>query len=227
MKIVKMLSFSLMLAAVLSAGCATAKKNLSYSPDWGDVTRINRPVVGVLLPVSDQRANTRVYPKQIIIRTNHGGYKSYDINDRPVDEVFGEAFSAEIEKMGVKLIHPADMEGPLDKESAEGMKKALNAKYPDAGVAFGVNIKEFVATSQRKLFRDQVKITADIELYTLDLGTGDIGSSEFTTEWVDALYSADHNYMVEQLDKALANLVLKGVRDNMTMRDMLVKIANR
>ena len=227
MKISKLFAFSLIIAAIALTGCASTRRNISYDPTWGDVTRINMPVIGVLVPVSDQRTNTRVYPKQIIIHTNRGGEKTFDINDRSVDEVIGEAFKAEIERMGVKLTMATDIVPPLDKKTSGDMKKELNEKYPDAAIAFGVNIKDFIATSQRKFFDDEVKITAEIEFNMLDLKTGDFITSDYKTEWADTVMSAKHNYMVDQLDKAILTLIQKNIRDNMTLRDTLVKIANQ
>jgi len=215
------------IAAVMFSGCASSRKNISYDPDWGEVKRMDKAVSAVLIPVVDLRENTKTYPKQVIIHTDYSGNVSYDINDRAVDEVIQEAIVAELEKLGVKLIEVKGINGPVDKDSADRIRKRVAEDHPDAKVAFGANIKDFIATSQRTMFANNVKVSASLEFYVMDMETGTLAWSDYKTEFEDTVATAEHNYMIAQLNKALVNLMQKSIRDNDALKETLLKASKR
>jgi hypothetical protein len=217
----------LILALILSTGCSAARNNLVYEPAGGSGLKLARPVTGALIPLADLRDQAKSYPKQVIVQTDMSGNVSYDINDRTVSEVLDGAAGAELTTLGVKLIKVEGIEGPLDKETAERIKTRLAAAYPDVKVAFGGKIKEFIATSKRNLITNNVHVAAWLQFYVLDVEKGSLLWSDYKTEWDDVKASADHNYMIEQLDLATVNLIQKSILDNESMKDLLVKVSNR
>jgi len=214
-------------ALLLLSGCASSRKDISYNPGWGESNKLAKPVKGVVIPLEDMREYARTYPKQVIIQTDYSGNVSSDINDRAVDELVEDALKGELERIGVKVIPVKGVNGPLDKETADSIKKRITAEYPGAQVAFGARIKDFTATSKRTLIAHNVHVVGWMEFYVLDMGTGDLVWSDFKTEWEDTVASSDHNYMIGQLEQALKNLMEKSVRENTPMRDLLSKITNR
>lgn len=222
---IRLLSVALMLllALLMTAGCSETRENLVYTPAGG-AQRLEGPVTGALIPLVDVREQAKVYPKQVIMYTDYSGNVSYDINDRTVADVLNDALSRDLSDMGVKLVQTG-VSGPLDRDSAAGIRSKIAASYPDVKVAFGGRIKEFMAKSVRKTLTTDVHVSAALQFYILDMQSGDVYWSDYKTEWNDVKASVDHNYMIEQLDQAIANL-MKNVRDNQSMRDLLKKKAS-
>lgn len=209
------------------AGCASERMNITYNASAGDVEKLPKPVTAAIIPVVDARESTKVYPKQVIEHTSYRGDVTYDINDRTVEEVFTDALSADLARLGVKLVDVKGIDGPLDKETYSRIDKRLKAEYPGIQVAFGARVTDFMATAKNNLVTEKVHVTAAMQFYVLDVSTGELLWSDYKTEWDDTVASANHNYMIEQLDQALANLMQKSVRDNTSLRDLLIKISSR
>jgi hypothetical protein len=140
--------------------------------------------------------------------------------------VVTDALSTELTAMGVKLVK-SGIEGPLDKDSAQAIRQKLLKENPDVQVAIGGKVVDFLASSKKGAITTRVNVAAGMQLYTLDVKTGDLIWSDYKTDWEDSVVSADHNYMIQQLDKALEDLMVKGVRDNKSLRDDLSRISNR
>jgi hypothetical protein len=230
MSIKKSPGITLLLLTLLvfaAMGCSTTRNNLAYDPTAGSELKLGKQVTGALIPLSDEREQAKSYPKQVIVQTDYSGNVSYDINDRTVADVLNSAVSTELSMLGVKLIKVEGVEGPLDKKTVEGIRTKLASAYPEAKVGFGGVIKEFIATSKRNLIAHNVHVTAWLQFYVLDIETGDLLWSDYKTEWDDVAGAADHNYMIDQLDLAVVNLMQKSVRDNESMKDLLVKVSNR
>ena len=208
------------------SGCASERNNIAYRPDFTGVKKLARPVTGVIVPIADMREKTRAYPKQVIMQTSYGGEITYDINDRTVSEVVTDALSTELAAMGVNLVK-SGIEGPLDKDTAQSIRQKLAKERPDVQVAIGGKVSDFLATSKKGAVTTRVYVTAGMQLYTLDVKTGDLIWSEYKTDWEDSVMSADHNYMIKQLDKALEELMKKGVRENKSLREDLTRISGQ
>lgn len=219
-------SIVLISIAIIFAGCSTTRMNISYNAGRGDVAVIPKPVVGTLLPVVDAREGTRTYPKQVIKHTDYDGEVSYEINDRDVEDVFRDSLEAELGRLGIKMVR-TQLKTPLDRESAAEVRKELMAKYPDVQVAFGAKVLQFMADSKKTLIGDDVHVSGSIQFYVLDVKTGDVLWSDYKTDWDNKVASANRNKMIRQLDKALSSLMQKSVRDNLSLRDLLVKMPNR
>ena len=211
---------------IIFAGCSTTRTNISYDAGQGEVAMIPKPVVGTLLPVVDAREGTRTYPKQVIRHTDYSGEVSYEINDKDVEDVFRDSLEAELGRLGIKMVR-TQLKTPLDKESAAEVRKELMDKYPDVQVAFGAKVLQFMADSKKTLVGNDVHVSGWIQFYVLDVKTGDVLWSDYKTEWDNKLASADRNKMIKQLDDALSSLMQKSVRDNLSLRDLLVKISSR
>ena len=128
--------------------------------------------------------------------------------------------------MGVYLVK-SGIEGPLDKDTAQSIRQKLAKERPDVQVAIGGKVSDFLATSKKGAVTTRVYVTAGMQLYTLDVKTGDLIWSEYKTDWEDSVMSADHNYMIRQLDKALEELMKKGVRENKSLKDDLSRISGQ
>jgi len=226
-KIVGVFTVILALAAFMTTGCTAARENLVYSPIGGGGQKLDKPVKAALIPIADVREQTKAYPKQVIVQTDYSGNVSHDINDRTVDEVINGAVSSELRGLGLELVKVEGIEAQLDKDSSERIKARLTEAYPGVQVAFGGNIKDFMATSQRTLIANNIHVTASLQFYVLDVETGDLLWSDYKTEWDDVVASADHNYMIGQLNQAIVNLMQKSIRDNESMKALLMKVANR
>jgi hypothetical protein len=223
----KLLQFTILISlAIVFGGCATARTNISYDAGQGQVAMIPKPVVGTLLPVVDGRQGTRPYPKQVIKHTDYDGEVHYEINDRDVEDVFRDSLEAELGRLGVKMVR-TQLKTPLDKATAAEVRKELMEQYPSVQVAFGAKVLDFMADSQKTLIGNDVHVSGWLQFYVLDVKTGDVLWSDYKTQWDDKVASADRNKMIEQLDNALASLMQKSVRDNLSLRDLLVKTANR
>ncbi|MGA2193044.1 MAG: hypothetical protein ABSG42_06685 [Nitrospirota bacterium] len=219
--------FLCLLAVLLLAGCASSRLNISYNASEGQITALDRPVTGTIIPLADTRENTRAYPKEVIAHTDYSGNVTYEINDKTVEEVFDDALAAELSRMGVRLVKVSGIDGPLDRETASEIAKKLRAEYPDVQVAFGGRIKDFMAKSQRTLIANDVHVTGWMQFYVLDVKTGNLLWSDYNTQWDEKLGTYDRDKMIERLNDALASLIHKSVRDNMSLRDLLVKISQR
>lgn len=214
-----------MLAGV--TGCASSlRTNLEYLPAGDNPSRVGVHLKGVVVPAADVRLNAGVYPKQIILQESYTGDKTYDINDKAVDVVFDGALATELARLGVPATIASGI-GPLDKTTKEAVRKRLMESYPDVNVAFGLKIKEFFADTKRGLVSTDVKVKSSMEFYALDVETGELFWSEYATDWDDTVVSADRDYLIGQLDDVLSNLMSKAVKDNLTLRDALVRIGSR
>ena len=223
----KFLVIIIAVAAVMLSACASQRMNLSYDASQGEVQKLPKPVTGAIIPLEDAREKTQIYPKQVIKQTSYTGQVTYDINDRSVEDVMNNALAAELGNLGVKAVETEGIKGPLDKETADRIRKRVMAEYPDVQVAFGGRITDFMASSTRTLVANKVHVVAAMQFYVLDVKTGDLLWSDYKTEWDDTVESVSHNYMIGQLNKALAALMHKTVRDNTSLRDLLVKISGR
>jgi PBP1b-binding outer membrane lipoprotein LpoB len=212
--------------AIIFTGCASTRTNISYDASQGQVAMIPKPVVGTLLPVVDEREGTQTYPKQVIKHTDYSGEVRYEINDKDVEDVFRDSLEAELGRLGVKMVR-TQMKTPLDKATAAEVRRELMEQYPSVKVAFGAKVLDFMANSQKTLIGNDVHVSGWLQFYVLDVKTGDVLWSDYKTEWTDKVASADRNKMINQLDNALSDLMQKSVRDNLSLRDLLVKIANR
>lgn len=208
-------------------GCASTRSNIEYIPAGESPSRIGVPVKGVVIHSDDARPNAKVYPKQIILQTSYSGDKTFDINDRAIDAVFDDAVTSELSRLGVSVSIAKDIDGPLDKTTKDRIRKAVMAQYPGVKVAFGLKIKDFFATTERKLVTTNVEVNSSIEFYALDVETGELFWSEYASEWEDTVVSADREYLIGQLDDVLSNLMKKAVKENLTLRDALVRIGSR
>lgn len=218
----------LALAIPVLAGCAVDRTNVRYAPPSGpNPGKLSVSVRGAVIPAADLRDKTKIYPKQIILYTGYYDDKTYDINDKGVDALFDEALKSELNRLGVGIVDIEGIDGPLDKESRDRIRARISSEYPDAQVAVGITVKEFFAETKRNFFSTDAKVKTGIELYALDLQTGEILRTEYGTTWEDTLISADREYLVDKLNEALEELMKKVVRDNMQLRDMLVKVGSR
>lgn len=218
------------IAAVMlfaASGCASTRKNLSYEASSGSMEEIAKPVTASLIPPVDLRDGMKPYPKQIIIQRSFRGDITYEINDRTVDDVFAEALTQELRRLGLNVVVAPGIAGPLDKDSAENIRKILVSRYPDMPLAFGAKITDFIAESQRTIVTTDVKIKASLQLYILDVQTGELLWSDSRSDWSDTVASADRNDLVEKLNQALSSLIHKTVRDNKSLRELLNKISSR
>jgi hypothetical protein len=220
---IKLLAMCVAVTGIIASGCATARTNISYDSSKGNISRLERPVKGVIVSVVDAREKTRAYPKQVIEHVDYSGNVTHDINDRTVEEVFTDALTDEFRREGVTLVRLESPVGPLDRESADSVRKTIEEKYPDIQVAFGAKVIEFMASSRRTLVSNKAHVTGWMQLYVLDMKTGDLLWSDYKTEWDDTLVSADRNKMIEELNDALSDLMHKSIRNNMSLRDLLVK----
>jgi len=211
----------------VSSGCSSARMNLAYDASQGVVKKIPKPVTAALIPVADVREGMMSYPKQVIVQKSYGGDLTYEINDRTVDDVFTDALTQELKALGVNIASTPGINGPLDKDTAEDVRKLLASRYPDVMVAFGAKVTDFLAESQRSVVTTNVKLKASLQFYILDVKTGELLWSDTRSDWNNTVASADRDYMIEQLDQALSSLMHKTVRDNMSLRDLLVKISSR
>ncbi len=208
------------------SGCAGERLNVSYNANQGQVTMIPKPVIGTLLTVVDARQGTQTYPKQIIKRTDYSGNVRYEINDKTVSDVFRDSIEAELGRLGVKMVRTG-LATPLDRQSAAKVRKELMEQYPDVQVAFGAKVMDFMADSRRNLVGSHVKVTGSFKLYVLDVKTGDVLWSDYKAQSENKLTTSDRNKLIKRLDKALAKLINKGILDNQSLRDLLVKISSR
>ncbi len=208
------------------SGCASERLNVSYDANQGQVTMIPKPVIGTLLPVMDARQGTQAYPKQVIKRTDYSGNVRYEINDRTVEDVFRDAIEMELGRLGVKMVRTG-LPTPLDRQNAEKVRKELMEQYPDVQVAFGAKVMDFMADSRKKLVGNHVKVTGSLKLYVLDVKTGDVLWSDYKAESENKITTSDRNKLIKRLDKVLAKLINKGIRDNQSLRDLLVKVSSR
>jgi len=216
-----------LLFLVLVTGCASQRTNVAYVPASGGVDRLITPVNGVLLPVEDVREQARIYPKQIIVQKSYSGSVTNDINDMDVSDVFADAYKTEIAGIGVRLLTDTGITTPLDRETAVKLGAKLRKDYPDVRAAFGVKVTDFVAESERTLVTTNVHIHAGVQFYVLDVRTGELVWSDYRTDWDNTVASAGREYMIDQLNQALTNLMQKSVRENSSLRDSLVKASNR
>ena len=222
----KLFVLALAVAALMMSACASQRMNLSYDASQGEVQQLPKPVTGAVIPLEDVRKDI-TYPKQVIKQTSYNGDVTYDINDKSVEDVMDDALVSELGRMGVKAVKTEGIQGPLDKETADRIRKRLAAEYPDVQVAFGGRITDFMASSTRTLVTDKVHVVAAIQFYVLDVKTGDLLWSDYKAEWDNTVASVNHDYMIKQLNEALTALMHKTIRDNTSLRDLLVKISNR
>ena len=222
----KLFVLALAVAALMMSACASQRMNLSYDASQGEVQQLPKTVTGAVIPLEDVRKDI-TYPKQVIKQTSYNGDVTYDINDKSVEDVMDDALVSELGRMGVKAVRTEGIQGPLDKETADRIRKRLAAEYPDVQVAFGGRITDFMASSTRTLVTDKVHIVAAIQFYVLDVKTGDLLWSDYKAEWDNTVASVNHDYMIKQLNEALTALMHKTIRDNTSLRDLLVKISNR
>jgi len=214
-------------AASILAGCGGVRKNIAYFPSGQTSAKLPRSVKVVLLPVVDARESARIYPKQIISHTSYYGEKTFDINDKPVEEVFGEALAAELYNLGAVIERAETVDVSLDKENKDRAWERLRSTYPDAGLAVGMKVVKFMAYSQRNLLSTDVRFTAAVQLNVMDLSSGKLLWADFKTEKTDTVLSADRNYMVEELSGVMSDVMKKAVKDNLTLRDALVGSSGR
>lgn len=229
MRLFKLLSLTLALTAVLASGCASTRNNIAYKPATGAGTPLPLSVKGTIISVTDAREQVKTYTKQVIKETDYSGDVSFDINDRTVDEVFTDALQVELGRLGVNLVRVQDIPGPLDKETADNIRKKLQADYPSIKVAFGAKVNEFMAESRRGLVTKEVKVKASMQFFVLDVETGDTIWSDFNSDFNDTVApsTADHNYMVGKLGELLTDLMARGVKDNKQLKEFLMKTATR
>jgi PBP1b-binding outer membrane lipoprotein LpoB len=209
------------------SGCSSTRKNLVYDVSRGNVKEIPNSVMATLIPPVDIREGMMTYPKQIIVQKSYRGDTTYEINDRTVEDVFAEALAQELKRSGVDVVATPGIAGPLDRDTAENVRKILASRSPEMKLAFGAKITDFLAESQRSVVTTKVKVKASLQLYILDVKTGELLWSDSRSDWSDTVASADRNYMVEQLNQALSSLIHKTVRDNVSLRELLIKISNR
>jgi len=210
-----------------ASGCSSTRMNLAYKASIGEVKKISNPVTAMLIPVVDNREGMMAYPKQVIVQKSYSGDLTYEINDRTVEDVFEEALVQELKRLGVDVVTTPGIAGPLDRDSADKVRKMLVSGYPDVQIAFGAKVTDFLAESQRTVVSTDITLKASLQLYILDVKTGELLWSDSRADWSKTVVSADRDYMIEQLNQALSNLIHKTVRDNMSLRDLLVKISNR
>ncbi len=222
----KLFVLALAIAALMMSACASQRMNLSYDASQGEAQALPKPVTGAIIPLADVRKGI-TYPKEVIKQTSYNGEVTYDINDKSVEDVMDDALVAELGRIGVKAVKVEGIQGPLDKETADRIRKRLAAEYPDVKVAFGGRITDFMASSTRTLVTDKVHVVAAMQFYVLDVKTGDLLWSDYKAEWDNTVASINHNYMIKQLNEALTALMHKTIRDNTSLRDLLVKISNR
>jgi len=214
-----------MFMTLLLAGCGGVRKNITYFPAPGDSARLAKQIKVAVLPVIDDRENARVYPKQIISHTSYSGERSFDINDTPVEEVFRDALSVELYNLGVGVVN-ADVGMGLDKTTSDRVRELVHEKYPEARVAVGMKVTDFMGSSQSGLVTKDVRFSAALSLYVLDVASGNLVWGDYKAEQTDTVATADRNYMVEELDGVLTDIMKKAVRENMSLRDALVKASN-
>ncbi len=225
---IRTLVFTIFAVFLLAAsGCSSTRMNLAYDASRGEVKRISRPVTATLIPVVDAREGIKTYPKQVIVQKSYGGDLTYEINDRTVDDVFTDALTQELKRMGLDVVSAPGIAGPLDRDSADNVRKQLISRYPDVRLAFGAKITDFIAESKREVVTTDVDLKAALQFYILDVKTGELLWSDSRSDWSNTVASADRDYMVEQLNQALSSLIHKTVRDNASLRELLVKISNR
>lgn len=222
----KLFVLALAVAALMMSACASQRMNLSYDASQGEVQQLPKTVTGAVIPLEDVRKDI-TYPKQVIKQTSYNGDVTYDINDKSVEDVMDDALVSELGRMGVKAVRTEGIQGPLDKDTADRIRKRLAAEYPDVQVAFGGRITDFMASSTRTLVTDKVHVVAAIQFYVLDVKTGDLLWSDYKAEWDNTVASVNHDYMIKQLNEALTALMHKTIRDNTSLRDLLVKISSR
>jgi len=213
---------TLAVAAILTAGCSAGMQNLTYGRGWGQVARLNYPVVAAVIPAADERPDAKTYPKQVIKNVNYSDEVEYEINDRTVSDVLDHALSEELRQHGATVVVPDGVRGPLDKSTFEDVKARLQRDYPDVQAAVGYEILDFMATSKRNLLSYDITISARVRFYAMDVSTGKIVNMEYNTEWTDWTLTLDRDYMIKQLDKALVDIMKNTVRDNLALRDLLV-----
>lgn len=211
------------LFASVLAGCGGVRKNVVYFPSGDAPAKLSGSVKALLLPVVDARESARIYPKQIISHTSYYGEKSFDINNKPVDEVFGDALAVELYNLGVGLVRAEDIDVPLDKANKDRVGELVRQKYPDARVVIGMRVTEFMAYSKRNLLSTDVRFTAAVELNVLDVTRGELLWADYKTEKTDTVVSADRNYMVEELSAVMSDVMKKAVKNNLSLRDALVR----
>ncbi|MBI5190060.1 MAG: hypothetical protein HZA22_05255 [Nitrospirae bacterium] len=229
MKIFKLLSLTLALTAILASGCASSRNNIVYTPPTGAGAPLPLAVKGTIISVTDAREQVKTYTKQVIKETDYSGNARYDINDRTVEDVFTYALQAELGRLGVNLVSVQGVPGPLTKETAEDIRKKLQAYYPNVKVAFGAKVNEFMAESRRGLVTKEVNVKASMHFFVLDVETGDTVWSDFQSDFNDTVApsTADHNYMVGKLGELLTDLMARGVKDNSQLKEFLMKTATR
>lgn len=218
------------IAAVMlfaASGCASTRKNLAYDASRGNVKAIDNPVMATLIPPVDRREGMMSYPKQIIVQKSYRGDITYEINDRTVEDVFTDALTQELKMLGVKVLAVPGIAGPLDRDTSANIGKIITSRYPDMPIAFGAKITDFLAESHWSVVTTKVKVKASLQLYILDVKTGELLWSDTRADWSDTVAFADRNYLVEQLNQALSSLIHKTVRDNASLRELLIKISNR
>ncbi len=226
MKLKVAVATALISLAFVFSGCAGERMNVSYDANQGQVTMIPKPLIGTLLPVVDERQGTQAYPKQVIKRTDYSGNVRYEINDRTVSDVFRDSIEMELGRLGVKMVRTG-LPTPLDKQSAAKVRKELMEQYPDVQVAFGAKVLDFMADSKKKLVGSHVRVVGSLKLYVLDVKTGDVLWSDYKAQSENKITTSDRNKLIKRLDRVLARLINKGIRDNQSLRDLLVKIPSR
>jgi uncharacterized lipoprotein YajG len=209
-------------AALMLAGCGGVRKDIAYFPSPGQSARLAKQVKVAVLPAIDDRENAKVYPKQIISHTSYSGENTFDINDTPIEDVFREALSVELYNLGVGVVK-ADVGMGLDKATSDRVRELIREKYPDARVVVGMKVTDFMGSSISGLVTTDVRFSAAVSIYAMDMATGNLVWGDYKSERTDTVLSAGRNYMVDELDGVLSDIMKKAVRDNMSLRDTLVK----
>lgn len=204
------------------AGCSTGMQNITYQRGWGDVERFERPVVAAVIPSVDQRSEAGTYPKLVIKNINYSGEVSYDINDRTLTDVVDEALYQELGQHGVSVVMVKDAGTPLNKSTYQDVEAYLKGNKPDVQAALSYEIVEFMATSRRNVLTYDIKISARVRLYALNVNDGKLITQEYNTEWTDWTFTQDRDYMIGQLDKALLEVMKNTVRDNPSLKRLLI-----
>jgi len=217
---------AVMTVAFILAGCGGVRKDIAYFPADGKGARLSSDVTAVLLPVTDARESAKIYPKQIISHTSYYGEKSFDINNKPVDEVFQDALALELYNLGVGVVKAEDIDQTLEKENKDAVRDMVRRKYPEAQVVIGLKVQDFMAYSKRNFLTTDVRFIAAVQLNVMDLSNGELLWADYKTEKTDTVLSASRNYKVDELDAVLAEVMKKAVKNNLTLRDALVKASS-
>jgi disulfide oxidoreductase YuzD len=210
-----------------ASGCSGQRANLKYERGWGEVQKLDYTVVAAIVPTSDKRPDVKSYPKQIIKKENYSGEIEYDINDRTINAVFDEALSDEMRQLGAGVIMADKINVPLDKSTFEDIRARIRSEYPDAQAAVGMTILDFIAVTKKETLTHDVRFAARVEVHALNIETGKLVSVQYNTEWTDWVVTLDRDYIIGELNEALKEVMKNAIRENMSLRDLLITASDR